>query len=66
MQYTEAKVSFDQGLAELPVVSKQQEKLIQSQIKLIEAELEYRLANLEWMYVASLLQESFLGLPGGE
>ena len=66
MQYTEAKVSFDEGLSELPTVTDRQEALIQAQIGLIEAELEYRLANLEWMYVASLLQESFLGLPGGE
>ena len=66
MQHTEARVSFDEGLSELPVMTEKQEALIQAQIALIEAELEYRLANLEWMYVASLLQESFLGLPGGE
>ena len=35
-------------------------------IKLVEAELELKLANLEWMYVANLLQERFLGLPATE
>ena len=35
-------------------------------IGLIEAELELKLANLEWMYVANLLQERFLGLPATE
>lgn len=32
----------------------------------IKADLECRLARLEWMYVANLLQERFLGLPAKE
>ena len=43
-----------------------QEAMTNARIAYIEAELEYKLANLEWMYVANLLQERFLGLPAKE
>ena len=50
----------------MPAMSSAHEAMVQSRIKLIEAELELKLANLEWMYVANLLQERFLGLPAME
>ena len=40
--------------------------MVQASIAHIEAELEYRLANLDWMYLANILQERFLGLPAKE
>ena len=53
-------------LEDVPAMSSAHEAMVQSRIKLIEAELELKLANLEWMYVANLLQERFLGLPATE
>lgn len=66
MQLQEAKIAFGEGIEQFPLVANCQEALTKAQIELIEAELEYRLANLEWMYVANLLQEHFLGLPAKE
>ena len=48
------------------MVAERQEAMTNARIAYIEAELEYKLANLEWMYVANLLQERFLGLPAKE
>lgn len=45
----------------MPAMSSAHEAMVQSRIKLIEAELELKLANLEWMYVANLLAGT---LPG--
>ena len=66
MRYKEARISFETGLGDMPAMSSAHEAMVQSRIKLIEAELELKLANLEWMYVANLLQERFLGLPAME
>ena len=66
MRYKEARISFETGLGDMPAMSSAHEAMVQSRIKLIEAELELKLANLEWMYVANLLQERFLGLPATE
>ena len=48
------------------MVADRQESMVNARITYIKAELEYKLANLEWMYVANLLQERFLGLPAKE
>ena len=48
------------------MVADRQEAMVNARIAYIDAELEYKLANLEWMYVANLLQERFLGLPAKE
>lgn len=66
LQYKEARISFNEGTEQLPVVAERQEAMTNARIAYIEAELEYKLANLEWMYVANLLQERFLGLPAKE
>jgi hypothetical protein len=42
------------------------EELVKAHIALIEAELDMRLAKLDWMYLAGLLQEHFLGAPPKE
>jgi len=66
LQYKEAQISFNQGTLELPEVSNRQEAMVQARIAHIEAELEHRLARLDWMYLANILQERFLGLPAKE
>lgn len=63
MQYEVARISFENGMTQLPDVANRQEAMVQQQINYINTELEYRLAELKWMYVAGLLQEHFLGLP---
>ena len=66
LQYKEAHIAFTEGTEQLPVVANRQEEMVKARISYIEAEMEYKLANLEWMYVANLLQERFLGLPAKE
>lgn len=66
LQYKEAHIAFTEGTEQLPVVANRQEDMVQARISYIEADMEYKLANLEWMYVANLLQERFLGLPAKE
>ncbi len=66
MQYKEAHISFNEGIADLPAVADRQEAMVQAQISLIRAELACELAQLEWMYLATSLQERFLGLPAKE
>lgn len=66
MQYKEAHIAFNEGIEQLPVVAERQEAMVQARISYIEAELEYNLAKLQWMYVANVLQERFLGLPAKE
>ncbi|MBQ7738266.1 MAG: TolC family protein [Desulfovibrionaceae bacterium] len=63
LQYKEAEISFREGTEELPVVTNLKEQMGNAKINYIEAELEYKLAQLQWMYLANLLQERFLGLP---
>lgn len=66
MQYEELRISFDEGTSELPELSKSREAMIQAHINFINAQLEYKLAQLEWMYLANVLQERFLGQPAKE
>lgn len=66
MQYEEARISFDAGTTELPEMVMRREAMVNAQISLIQAELDYKLARLKWMYVANVLQERFLGLPAKE
>lgn len=63
MQLKEARIAFDEGLAEMPDVLQRRRAMVDARIELIKAELDYNLAQLKWMYVASVLQERFLGLP---
>lgn len=66
MRYKEARISFDEGTAELPDMVERQEAATNARIAYIQADLEYKLAQLEWMQLANLLQERFLGLPAKE
>lgn len=66
MQYDEARIGFENGLEQLPVVAERQEAMVNAQIKFIEAERDYRLALLKWMYVSGELQKRFIGLPSRE
>lgn len=66
MQFKEARISFDEGTVELPQLVGAQEAMVNARIGLIQANLEYDLALLKWMYVANVLQERFLGLPAKE
>lgn len=66
MQYEEARIAFDEGTVELPDVVSIRDAMVNAKIALIQAELDYKLAVLKWMYVANVLQERFLGPPARE
>lgn len=66
LEYREADIAFKEGAEELHVVVDRRERMVNARIALIEAELEYKLAQLDWMYLANILQERFLGLPPRE
>ena len=63
LQYKEAVIAFKEGTEEMPVVTNLHEQMANARIALIQAELNYKLAHLDWMYLANVLQERFLGLP---
>lgn len=66
MKYKEAKISFEEGTTEYPALYEMESEMLQARIALIQAELNYKLVQLEWMYVANVLQERFLGVPAKE
>lgn len=66
MRFREAQISFDEGTAELPHMLELQEAATKARVNYIKAELEYKLAQLKWMELASVLQERFLGPPAKE
>lgn len=66
MQYEEARISFNEGSVEFPTMVQAQEAMVGARISMIEAELQYRLALVRWMFVANILQETFLGEPAKE
>ena len=66
MQYQEAKIAFDQGLEEQPLVTQRHEEMANASIALSRAKLSLQLAQLDWMYLANMLQERILGRPARE
>lgn len=66
MQYKEAQISFRAGTEQLPAMADGHEAVVRAHIAMTEAELELQLAKLNWMYLAGLLQERFLGPPAKE
>ena len=66
MQYEEARIGFENGLEQLPEVASRQENMVNAQISYINAECDYRLALLKWMYISGELQRAYLGLPSRE
>lgn len=63
MQLAEVEIAYKEGTEEMPLLFTRQEQATEALIRVDEAELQYKKASLEWMYVASLLQEHYLGLP---
>jgi len=66
MQFKEAQISFNEGIAQLPDMATRQEDMVQARIAFINAELEYKLAQLDWMELSNVLPQRFLGLPAKE
>lgn len=66
MQYEAARIAFNEGTLELPDVADTRDVMVKAKIAMIQAELEYKLALLKWMYIANVLQERFLGKPARE
>lgn len=63
MQLREARISYDEGLIELPELVEKRQDMVNAKIETINADLQYELAMLRWMFVANVLQERFLGMP---
>ena len=59
----ELQISYDEGTTELPELNNSKKNLVNAKIAFIQAELAYKLAKLNWMYLANILQERFLGIP---
>lgn len=66
MQFKEAQISFKEGIVQLPDLATKQEDMVQARIAFITAELDYKLAMLEWMGLSNSLAQRFLGLPAKE
>ncbi len=66
MQYKEAQISFNEGIVQLPDLATKHEEVVQARIAYINAELDYKLAQLEWMELSNSLAQRFLGLPAKE
>lgn len=66
MQFKEAQISFHEGIVQLPDVATKQEDMVQARIAYITADLDYKLAMLEWMNLSNSLSQRFLGLPAKE
>ena len=66
MQFKEAQISFHEGIMQLPDVARRQEDMVQARISYITADLDYKLAMLEWMDLSNSLSQRFLGLPAKE
>ena len=47
-------------------MASKQEDMVQARIAYISAELDYKLAQLEWMDLSNSLAQRFLGLPAKE
>jgi len=66
MQFKEAQISFHEGIVQLPDMASKQEDMVQARIAYINADLDYKLAQLEWMSLSNSLAQRFLGLPAKE
>lgn len=66
LEWKQADISFNEGTEVFPTLLSQKERLVNSRIEYINAELELKLAQLQWMELASLLQERYIGPPAKE
>ncbi len=63
MEAKEAEINFNEGIELYPTLAVKQEALINARINFINAELDYKLAELAWMNVAGVLKERYIGKP---
>ncbi len=66
MQEKEASINFKEGIAPFPELASRQEALLNARIAFVQAELDYKLAQIAWMTVAGVLKERYIGLPAEE
>lgn len=66
LEWKQTDIAFNEGTEQFPTLLTQKEKLLTSRIECINAELEMKLAQLQWMELANLLQERYLGPPSKE
>ncbi len=66
MEAKEASINFAEGINVYPQLATKNEALINAKINFINAELDYKLANLAWMNVAGVLKENYIGKPAKE
>ncbi len=66
MEAKEAEINFNEGIELYPQLATKQEALINARINFINAELDYKLAQLAWMNVAGVLKERYIGKPARE
>lgn len=66
LEWKQADISFNEGTEIFPTLLAQKEKLVNSRIECINAELELELAQLQWMNLANILQERYIGPPAKE
>ncbi|MDD6181085.1 MAG: TolC family protein [Desulfovibrionaceae bacterium] len=59
----EADISYREGLVEFPVLADARQAEANARIAAINAQMELELAKLQWMQLASVLQERYLGVP---
>lgn len=66
LEWKQTDIAFNEGTEQFPTLLTQKEKLLTMRTEFINAELELKLAQLQWMDLASLLQERYLGPPSKE
>ncbi len=66
MQEKEAAINFKEGITPYPDLATKKEALLAARIAFVQAELNYKLAQLTWMDVAGVLKEKYIGPPAAE
>lgn len=66
LEWKQTDISFNEGTEQFPTLLSQKERLVNSRIEYINAVLELKLAQLQWMELANILQERYLGPPPKE
>ncbi len=66
MEAKEASINFAEGISLFPHLAAKQEALINARIAFVNAELDFKLAQLTWMDVAGILKERYIGKPARE
>ena len=59
----QADIEYTGGTAPLPKLTASRESVIRARVSLIEAELAVQQAALQWMNLAGILEERFMGVP---